>query len=110
MIIKIKNIKGVTLPHRKGTSEIPTETLPIPKLVEIPMQQHIGAPCKVLVGKGDYVYVGQVLGDTEKFVSAPIHSSISGTVVQIKDMILHSGVKCESIVIETDGKQEVLRV
>lgn len=108
MIIKVKNIKGVALPHSKGTSEIPTEILPIPKLVEIPMQQHIGAPCKVLVGKGDYVYVGQVLGDSEKFVSAPIHSSVSGNVVQIKDIILHNGVKCESIVIETDGKQEVL--
>ena len=108
MITKFKNIKGgVTLPHKKDTSEIPTEILPIPKLVEIPMQQHIGAPCEVLVSKGDYVCVGQILGDTSKFVSAPIHSSVSGIVTQIKDVILYNGSKSISIVIETDGKQTV---
>lgn len=109
MIKKFKNIKGgVTLPHKKGTSEIPTEKFPIPKLVEIPMQQHIGACCEVLVNKGDYVYVGQVLGDTEKFVSAPIHSSVSGKVTQIKDITLYNGAKSVSIVIETDGNQNLL--
>ena len=109
MIRKFKNIKGgVTLPHKKGTSEISTKILPIPKLVEIPMQQHIGACCEVLVNKGDYVYVGQVLGDTAKFVSAPIHSSVSGKVIQIKDIILYNGSKSVSIIIEPDGKQTVL--
>ena len=47
------------------------------------MAQHIGAPCKPLVAKGDSVKVGQIIGDTDAFVSAPIHSSVSGTVKEI---------------------------
>lgn len=71
------------------------------------MSQHIGAPCKPLVKKGDYVKVGQLLGDTEAFVSAPIHSSVSGTVTGIEEVRSANGGKDTLVVIETDKKQEI---
>lgn len=109
MINKIFKFRGgVVLDHKKSTADSPVENFPLPKTIEIFMQQHIGAPCLPLVKKGDYVYVGQKVGDSEAFVSAPIHSGVSGQVKEIKDVILYNGTKSKSIVIEADGKQEVL--
>lgn len=72
---------GVHPPDSKQYSEgRPIETVPVPKQVAILMTQHIGAPCKPTVAKKDAVTVGQVIGASDAFVSAPIHSSISGTV------------------------------
>jgi electron transport complex protein RnfC len=71
------------------------------------MSQHIGAPCQPLVKKGDTVKVGQVIGDTEAFVSAPIHSSVSGTVKEITTVRNVMGGYDQAVVIETDGKQEL---
>ena len=79
----------------------------VPETVCISMAQHIGAPCKPLVAKGDHVKVGQKIGDTEAFVSAPIHSSVSGTVKEISSMRSMAGGEDQVIIIETDGKQEV---
>ena len=70
------------------------------------MLQHIGAPCKPCVVKGDTVKVGQIIGDSDKFISAPIHSSVSGTVTNVEPLLYRS-VFVNSVVIETDGKQEV---
>ena len=71
------------------------------------MSQHIGAPCKPLVQKGDYVQVGQLIGDTDAFVSAPIHSSVSGTVKGLEEQRSAMGGTDTLVVIETDKKQEV---
>ena len=71
------------------------------------MSQHIGAPCKPLVAKGDTVKVGQPIGSTDAFVSAPIHSSVSGTVKEISSIRSVVGGEDQIVVIETDGKQEV---
>ena len=79
----------------------------VPKKVIIPMLQHIGAPCKPCVVKGDTVKVGQIIGDSDKFISAPIHSSVSGTVTNVEPLLYPGGVFVNSVVIETDGKQEV---
>ena len=81
--------------------------MPVPAEVCIPMSMHIGAPCKTLVAKGDTVKVGQLIGDTDAFVSAPIHSSVSGTVKSIETQRNAAGGYDQVIVIETDGKQEV---
>lgn len=81
--------------------------MPIPAEVCIPMSMHIGAPCQPLVKKGDYVKVGQLIGSTDAFVSAPIHSSVSGTVKAIDELRNGMGGYDQVIVIETDGKQEV---
>ena len=71
------------------------------------MSQHIGAPCQPLVKKGDYVKVGQKIGDTDAFVSAPIHSSVSGTVQQITTIRSVAGGTDQVVIIEADGKQEL---
>jgi len=95
------------LPHHKHTSEMSTVTMPIPKKVVIPMLQHIGAPCTVLVKKGDKVKVGQKIGDSESFISAPVHSSVSGVVLNVKPVLYPGGFEVPSVEIEPDGLQEV---
>ncbi len=102
-----KHLNSVKVSHEKHTSGCATEIMAIPETVCISMSQHIGAPCKPLVKKGDQVKVGQLIGDTDAFVSAPIHSSVSGTVKQIKTMRNVMGGYDQMIEIETDGKQEV---
>ena len=81
--------------------------MPIPDIVKISMSQHIGAPCQPLVKKGDEVKVGQVIGNTEAFVSAPIHSSVSGKVTGIETQRNAMGGNDTLVVIETDKKQEL---
>ena len=69
-----------------------------------PLSQHIGAPAKPLVNKGDYVLAGQLIAEAGGFVSANIHSSVSGTVKAIEPRTLATGGKCNSIIIENDGE------
>lgn len=94
---------GAKVPHRKNTAAEESVAMPSPQEVIIPMHQHIGAPCKPCVGVGDQVYVGTVIGDSDAFVSAPIHSSVSGTVKKIDKITLPSGAKTDAVVIESDG-------
>lgn len=102
-----KHLPSIHVSHYKHTAGCATEVMPVPDVVKISMSQHIGAPCKPLVKKGDYVKVGQLLGDTEAFVSAPIHSSVSGTVTGIEEVRSANGGKDTLVVIETDKKQEI---
>lgn len=69
-----------------------------------PMVQHIGAPCKPTVAVGDYVKLGQVIGDSDAFVSAPIHATVSGKVVNISEALTPRGQLCEAVFIENDGQ------
>ena len=71
------------------------------------MQQHVGAPCKPLVKVGDLVQVGQKIGDSDAFVSAPIHASISGKVSAITKVALPGGQMVDAVVIESDGQMTV---
>lgn len=71
-----------------------------------PLSQHIGAPAKPLVQKGDYVYRGQKIAEAASFVSANVHSSVSGTVKAIEPRRVASGDNVLSIVIENDGKDQ----
>ncbi|MDD3570471.1 MAG: electron transport complex subunit RsxC [Lachnospiraceae bacterium] len=71
-----------------------------------PMSQHIGAPCEPIVQVGDYVKVGQKIGEAKAFVCSPIFSSISGTVTDIRPMLTPGGAMSPSIVIKNDGKME----
>ncbi len=77
----------------------------MPETVSIPMLQHMGAPCEPLVSVGDEVKVGQKIGDSSAFMSAPVHSSVSGKVTEINDYISANGRKCKKITILCDGKQ-----
>lgn len=79
--------------------------MPLPAQVRILMSQHIGAPAKALVKKGDQVFVGTKIGEAGGFVSANIHSSVSGTVTAVEPFRLSNGRMCDSVVIQTDGAQ-----
>ncbi len=103
---KGRHLPSIAVKHHKNTAAYETEVMPIPDVVRICMSQSIGAPCKPLVEKGDYVKVGQKIGDSEAFVSAPVHSSVSGTVKEIVEVRSSMGGKETHIVIETDKKQE----
>ena len=77
----------------------PIEVLAAPPRVIIPLSQHIGAPAKALVKKGDEVFVGTKIGEAGGFVSANIHSSVSGTVAAVEPFRLSNGRMCDSVVI-----------
>ena len=101
----VKQVRGgVHVSHHKNTAEMPVVRINPPQKIVLPMQQHIGAPCEPVVKVGDIVSVGQVVGDTDKFVSAPIHSSVSGKVVAVGDVNLPSGVVTKGVTIESDGE------
>ena len=75
-----------------------------PSSVLIPMAQHIGAPASVTVKLGDTVFVGTVIGEAAGFVSAPVHSSVSGTVKKIESYLMQNGRTADAVLIESDGK------
>lgn len=93
---------GVKVPHNKNTAEFESVFMEPPEIVTIPMQQHIGGVCKPIVKKGDVVTVGQVIADSEAFVSAPIHASVSGKVKGIKPILMSNGQTCEAVHIKSD--------
>lgn len=96
---------GALLPHFKKTAEQESVIMPPPAVVKIPMSQHIGAPAEPIVKAGDKVFVGTKIGDASGFVSAPVHSSVSGTVKAIEEMNV-GGRKTKCVVIESDGNME----
>lgn len=98
---------GVNVPHYKEfTEKKALEKAKEPNLVYIPMQQHIGAPCEVIVAVGDKVKIGQKIGEAKAFVSAPIHSSVSGLVKSISKITTPVGINSTCVVIENDGLEE----
>lgn len=103
----MKKLNGIRLSHRKGTAASQTVTLPVPEKVTIPMLMNMGTPCTPLVKTGDTVCVGQKIGDTDAFMSVPVHSSVSGIVTAVSEMKLAGGSSCKTVVIEADGKQTV---
>ena len=106
MFAKLKRAaEGARVPHAKRTANSPTEKMPLPSRIVLPMQQHIGAPCTPAVKKGDTVMVGTVVGKAESFVSADIHSGVSGTVEAIDTVLMSNGVKVQAVVIIPDGQQ-----
>jgi electron transport complex protein RnfC len=91
------------------TSEIAISPGPVPKQVTLMLSQHIGAPCKPLVEKGDEVQVGQMIGDSDAFVSAPVHSSVNG---KVKEVTLQPHVimgRSPGIVIDPDPENNPQR-
>ncbi len=97
---------GAPVPHHKNTWQAETKVMPPPQRVVLPMQQHIGAPCSPTVKKGDHVYVGQVVGDSGGYVSAPVHASVSGTVAEVAKVMLTGDSPVEAVVIDSDGLME----
>ncbi len=104
---RAKGRGGVNVAHNKHTAEMPVERMPVPDRVVLPMQQHIGAPCTPVVKVGDTVSVGQLVGDSDKFVSAPIHATVSGTVKAVGDVKLANGIITKGVTIESDGEMRL---
>ncbi len=100
-------LHGIKVMHKKNTATCESQRLPIPKTVAIPMSMHIGKPSKPIVKRGDSVKVGQLIGEAQGFISAPVHSSVSGTVQKIDETVGSNGAKTETVVIATDGLQEL---
>jgi len=94
---------GVHPPEEKLTAQLPTETMPLPETVYIPLSQHIGAPAVPVVEKGDTVLAGAVIAEAGGFVSTPVHASISGTVTDIVEYPHPVGRLMPTVVIEGDG-------
>lgn len=96
-------IGGIHPPHNKHYSEHQAIVeAQQPKQVRIPLRQHIGAPSEAIVEKGEYVKVGQKICEAGGFVSAPVHSSVSGTVKDIQK-VLTGGAMELCVVIDSDG-------
>ena len=95
------------VPHRKHTSEMEAVRISAPASVVIPMSQHIGAPATPVVKIGDKVYVGTKIAEAGGFVSAPIHSSVSGTVKKIEPFLSSNGRSIPSVIIESDGEMAI---
>lgn len=98
---------GVHPPHfKEATARLKVEKAKEPQIVAIPLQQHIGAPCEPIVKVGDKVKVGQKIGEATGFVSAPVHSSVSGEVKQVTRLLTPTG-EATCVVIESDGLNTV---
>jgi electron transport complex protein RnfC len=105
MVVIIIYGKSFFLPHRKSAAEVRTRKIPTPKSVIITMSQSIGAPCEPLVGVGDKVKTGQLIADSEAFVSAPIYSSVTGTVTAVREILGINGNLDMALEIESEQNQ-----
>jgi len=96
---------GVHPTERIGVTEhLPLVRFPEPETVIIPLSQHAGAPATPVVAAGEYVRVGQKIGEASGFISAPVHSSVSGTVIAVAECPHATRGTCLSVVIASDGK------
>jgi Na+-translocating ferredoxin:NAD+ oxidoreductase subunit C len=102
---------GIHVPHYKSFTEHKAiKEASLPEEIIIPLIQHTGAPNEPLVKVGDKVKAGQKIGATDKFVSAPVHASLSGTVTAIEPRPFITGQMIESIVIAVDKNQDALEL
>ena len=97
---------GIHPPENKLTSGKKIKILPVPKVVYVPIAQHIGIPSEIIVERKDKVIIGQVIAKSGGFVSSNIHSPVAGTVTKLDKIIDTSGYKKQCIVIRTDQKDE----
>lgn len=105
MNIRTFRIGGIHPEENKITAEMPTQVAPLPKQAIFPLSQHIGAPAKPIVQKGDKVKVGTMIAEANGFVSAPIHSSVSGTVFKVDTAVDATGYRKPVIVINVEGDE-----
>lgn len=105
MNIKTFSIGGIHPEENKLSHEVATVVAPLPKQATFPLSQHIGAPAKAVVKKGDKVKVGTMIAEAGGFVSAPIYSSVSGTVFKVDSAIDATGYRKPCIIINVEGDE-----
>ena len=98
-------IGGIHPQANKLSAGRPIQVIPPPETAVIPLGQHIGAPATAIVIKGDPVKVGTLIGKAEGFISANVHSSVSGTVAKVDSMIDGAGIQRPAIYIKTEGDE-----
>ena len=109
---KTFSVGGIHPDKHKNTSYLPIEDAGIPETVYVPVKQHIGAPAKILVKKGDRVKVGTMIADADGIVSADVHSPVSGEVIKVEEVTgevgyLEKMIKTAVIVSEDSPEDEV---
>ena len=107
MKIKTFSIGGIHPEENKLTHEVETQVAPLPHQAVFPLSQHIGAPARPIVQKGDKVKVGTLIAEASSFISAPIFSSVSGTVAAIDNAIDATGYRKPAIIINVEGDEWV---
>ena len=105
MKVRTFRIGGVHPAENKLTNDAVTQVAALPAQAIFPLSQHIGAPAKPVVAKGDKVKVGTLLAEAGGFVSAPIYSSVSGTVLKIDTAIDATGYRKPVIIIKVEGDE-----
>ncbi len=105
MKVRTFRIGGVHPAENKLTNDAVTQVAALPAQAIFPLSQHIGAPAKPVVAKGDKVKVGTLLAEAGGFVSAPVYSSVSGTVLKIDTAIDATGYRKPVIIIKVEGDE-----
>jgi electron transport complex protein RnfC len=105
MKLRTFRIGGVHPEEKKLSSEAVTQVAKLPQQAIFPLSQHIGAPAKPVVKKGDKVKVGTLLAEAGGFVSAPVYSSVSGTVLKIDEVIDATGYRKPAIIVKVEGDE-----
>lgn len=105
MKLKTFSMGGVHPEENKITAEVATVVAPLPQQAIFPLSQHIGAPAKPVVNRGDKVKVGTLIAEANGFVSAPIYSSVSGTVLKVDTAIDATGYHKPAIYINVEGDE-----
>lgn len=105
MKLKTFSMGGVHPEENKITAEVATVVAPLPQQAIFPLSQHIGAPAKPVVNRGDKVKVGTLIAEANGFVSAPIYSSVSGTVLKVDTAIDATGYRKPAIYINVEGDE-----
>ena len=105
MKLKTFSMGGVHPEENKITADKATVVAALPKQAIFPLGQHIGAPAKPVVSRGDKVKVGTLIAEAGGFVSAPIHSSVSGTVVKVDTGVDATGYRHPAIYINVEGDE-----
>ncbi len=104
-MIKTFHKGGIHPPELKLSARNPIRELPLPRSVTILLSQHMGAPARPVVSRGDAVKTGQIIARGEGFISANIHSSVSGKVTKIEGMPDISGYRHQAVYIEAEGDE-----
>ena len=105
MNIRTFRIGGIHPEENKLSNDVATVAAPLPKQAVFPLSQHIGAPAKPVVKKGDKVKVGTMLAEAGGFVSAPVFSSVSGTVLKIDTAVDATGYRTPAIIVSVEGDE-----
>ncbi len=102
---------GVEVEENKLSADTAIEKAPLPEQVVIPLHQNIGAPCQAVVKRGDKVLTGQVIGDSDQFVNAPVHATVSGEVTGTATVVNPpTSQLIPALVIASDGRDEWVKL